>query len=298
MTQSPVRSRRTGELENAMSTDFEALYNNRALVPDHPRIFEGWYRDSSAFRTQAAQQGSAELDVPYGPSARQYIDLFLTDPDAPLALFIHGGYWRALSPKEHSHLARGLFERGVNVAMAGYDITPQVSIGQIVDQMRAACLHLWHRFGKRILVYGHSAGGHLTAAMMATDWSARDPKAPSDLVPSGYAISGLFDLSPLIHTSMNADFKLDEMSARASSPLFWPAPPAGRVCDSVVGADESSEFIRQAKTLPDAWGKAGVETRYEELPGNHFTVIAPLADPDSAMVERLYVLAQRTRVAV
>ena len=159
------------------------------------------------------EQGRAELDIRYGSTARQYIDLYKGEGDGPLAMFIHGGYWRALSPKEHSHFARGLTERGVNVAVAGYDLTPQVSIAQIIDQMRAAALFLWKRFGKRITVYGHSAGGHLTACMIATDWKALDPAAPSDLVAVGSAISGVFDLTRLVHTDMNADFKLDEKSA-------------------------------------------------------------------------------------
>lgn len=277
-----------------MTVDYEAEYNNRALVPDHPRIFEGWAREAAAFREAATQDGRAELDLRYGDSARQYIDLFPAEAGAPLALFIHGGYWRAMSPKEHSHLARGLYLRGVTVAVAGYDLSPQVTIAQIIEEMRAACLFLWKRFGQCITVYGHSVGGHLTACMMATDWRARAVTAPADLVPCGYAISGLFDLAPLIHTAMNADFRLDATSAHALSPLFWPPPAAGGVLDSVVGADESSEFIRQAQTLPAAWKKAGLETRYAALPGNHFTVIAPLADPASAMVERLAALCRRS----
>lgn len=275
-----------------MAIDYEAAYDNRALVPDHPRIFQAWAADAAAFRAAMQQQRRAELNVSYGPGARQYLDLFLSAPDDPVAVFIHGGYWRAMSPKENSHAARGLHARGVTVAIAGYDLAPQVSIAQIVDQMRAACLHLWRRFGKRLLVFGHSAGGHLAACLMATDWRAQDAQAPADLVPCAYSISGLFDLTPLIHTSMNADFRLDESGARAVSPLFWPPPQAG-VFDSVVGADESPEFIRQAQTLPEAWKKAGLETRYEALPGNHFTVTAPLTDPHSAMVERLSALCRR-----
>ena len=278
-----------------MSIDYSADYNNRAHVPDFPQIVAQWQKDGAAFTEAMTEQGRAELDIRYGPTARQYIDLYKGEGDGPLAMFIHGGYWRALSPKEHSHFARGLTECGVIVAVAGYDLTPQVSIAQIIDQMRAAALFLWKRFGKRITVYGHSAGGHLTACMIATDWKALDPSAPSDLVALGSAISGVFDLTKLVHTDMNAEFKLDDKSAHDGSPLFWPAPK-GRVMDVIVGANELPEFVRLSKVMTETWGKAGVETRYEAVPGkHHFNVVDGFTDPNSAMTERLHTLCQRTK---
>lgn len=278
-----------------MALDYSADYNNRAHVPEFPQIVAQWQTDGAAFTRDMIQQGRAELDIRYGSTARQYIDLYKGDADGPLAMFIHGGYWKALSPKEHSQFARGLTERGVNVAVAGYDLAPQVSIAQITEQMRAAVLFLWRRFGKRITVYGHSAGGHLTACMIGTDWKKLEPSAPSDLVAVGSAISGVFDLTKLVHTDMNVDFKLDEKSAHDGSPLFWPAPK-GRVMDVIVGANELPEFVRLSKVMTETWGKEGVETRYEAVPGtHHFNVVAPLTDPHSAMTERLHTLCLRTK---
>jgi arylformamidase len=125
--------------------------------------------------------------------------------------------------------------------------------------------------------------------MLATDWQQHG--APDDFVPAAMAISGLFDLAPMIATSMNVDFKLDAAEARRLSPLFWRAP-AERTLDAVVGGAESSEFLRQSRTIVDQWGSEGVATRYEAIAGaNHFTVIEPLADPDSALVKRLLTLA-------
>lgn len=278
-----------------MTIDNNAAYNNRAHVPAFPQFMAEWEKDGAAYRDAMAKQGRAELDVRYGSTNRQIVDLFHGEKDAPWAVFIHGGYWRALSPKEHSHLARGLTERGINVAMAGYDLSPQATLAEIIEQMRAATLFLWKRFGQRLMIYGHSAGGHLTACMMATDWTRLDASAPADLVPVGYAISGVFDLTPLVHTDMNADYKLDEASARASSPLFWPAPK-GKTLDVVVGAAELPEFVRQSKVMADTWGAEGVKTRYEAVPDkHHFNVIADLADPKSAMADRLVALCQMTK---
>jgi arylformamidase len=188
-------------------------------------------------------------------------------------------------------MAAGPNARGVSVAVVGYDLCPLVSIADIIDQMRVACLTLWRRRRQRILVYGHSAGGHLAACMTATDWKTLAPDAPADLVPAAYAISGVFDLTPLTQISINEDLRLSESEARRVSPLFWHVPP-GRSLDAIVGALESSEFLRQSKTVAEAWQQGMAHTRYEEIAGtNHFTVIDPLNQPDSGMTARVAALA-------
>jgi arylformamidase len=278
-----------------MSVDYEVEYNNRARVPEHAEIFARWERDAAAYRDRMKTEENAELGLAYGTSARQKVDLFFPDATGhtPLALFVHGGYWRSLDASTFSHVSAGLNSRGVAVAVAGYDLCPDVTIGQIINQIRTACLFLWRRFGQRLMVYGHSAGGHLAACMVATDWKKLDPKAPIDLVPAGYSISGLFDLTPLIKTAMNADLRLDDTEVARISPMYWPVT-RGRVFDAVVGGQESSEFLRQSHIITDNWRQRGIETRYEEVPGaNHFTVVDPLSDPNSAMTARCAELAAR-----
>ncbi len=277
--------------------DYEVEYNNRARVPEHPEIFARWARDAEDYRVEAMKERRAELGLSYGSTPRQFVDWFSPAKagKAPLALFIHGGYWRSLDPSLFSHLARGLNAHGVAVAVAGYNLCPQVSIADIIDEMRHACLFLWQRTGQCVMVYGHSAGGHLAGAMVATDWQALYPKAPADLVPAAYSISGVFDLTALVHTSMAQDLRLDDAAARNVSPLFWPAPK-GRVFDAVVGGLESSEFLRQSRVIADTWGKAGVATRYEAVAGtNHFTIVDALTDAQSAMTGRLAELAKKVR---
>jgi len=278
------------------AVDYELEYNLRARVPDHPRIFARWARDAELYRADMLERGRAELGLSYGDTPRQFIDLFLPEAGAkaPLAMYIHGGYWRAFDPGSSSHMAHGLNARGVAVAVMGYDLCPIVTIADIIEQTRRACIFLWQRFGRRILVYGHSAGGHLAAAMVATDWHTLYPKAPGDLVPAGYAISGLFDLTPLLGLDINQDLRLDAETARGVSPLFWPVPPA-RVLDAAVGDLETNEFKRQSQTVVQVWQQAGAKTRYAEFPGNHYTVIEALADPRSAMVTRVAELAQRIK---
>jgi arylformamidase len=274
--------------------DYEKEYDNRARVPEHPQILSAWARDAAAYREQALTRKRAELGLRFGETARQTIDLFFAQSnvvDAPLAVFVHGGWWRSLEPASFSHLAAGLNAHGVNVAVAGYDLCPRVTIAKIVDEIRQACLFLWTRFRRRLLVYGHSAGGHLAGAMLATNWVAWNGDVPAQLVPAGFSISGVFDLLPLINVSLNQDLRLDAEEARRLSPALWRAP-TGLVLDALVGALESSEFLRQSRLIADIWGGAGVSTRYEEVAGaNHFTVLAPLTDPTSPMVRRLASLA-------
>jgi arylformamidase len=265
-------------------------------VPEHTEIFARWIRDAELYRADTLKEGRAELGLAYGDTPRQYLDLFHAQAGAaaPLALFIHGGYWRSLDPSMFSHMARGLNARGITVAVAGYDLCPVVTIADIIEQMRRACLFLWQRLDRPIFVIGHSAGAHLAAALVGTDWPSLYPKAPADLAPAGYAISGLYDLTPLLSVSANQDLRLTAESARAVSPAFWPLPRA-RTLDSVVGALESSEFRHQSQLIVQTWQGAG-KMRYEEIAGtNHFTVIDPLTDPQSAMVARIAELALQVK---
>jgi arylformamidase len=286
-----------GPQEMAMADmDYEAEYNNRARVPEHEEIFARWAREAELYRADMLKAGRAELGLSYGDTPRQVMDLFHPErrDGAPLAVFIHGGWWRSLDYSMFSQMARGMNAHGIAVAVADYDLCPKISIPDIIEQMRRACVFLWQRLGRRIMVSGHSAGGHLAAAMVATDWPSLYPKAPADLAPAGYSISGVFDLAPLIGISVNQDLKLDAEAARKASPLFWPLAP-GRAFDAVVGALESSEFKRQSRLIVQGW-QGNAQTRYEEIAGmNHFTVIDPLADPHSAMTARVAALAQSVK---
>jgi arylformamidase len=284
------------ECRRVAAIDLEAEYNNRARVPEHPEIFARWAREAELYRADMLKADRAELGLSYGDTPRQTIDLFLpaAGESAPLAIFVHGGWWRSLDPSLFSRMARGLNTHGFAVAVAGYDLCPNVGIADIITQIRRACVFLWQRYSRRLFIYGHSAGGHLAAAMVATDWPLLYPKAPADLVSVGYAISGVFDLTPLTGISVNLDLKLSAEDAQRLSPLFWPLA-AGRLFDVAVGGLESSEFKRQSRALMEAW-QGLAQTRCEELAGmNHFTVIDPLADPQSAMVAHVVALAQRVK---
>ena len=153
--------------------DYEAEYNNRARVPEHPALIAGWAHDAKSWREHRANLFHT---ISYGPGARNTIDVFPSRDQGDIVVFIHGGYWQALDGSFFSHLAAGLNAHGVGVAIPSYDLCPQVSIDDIIAQMQMAVREL-ARLGRRLVVSGHSAGGHLAACLMATPGSGH-PQAP------------------------------------------------------------------------------------------------------------------------
>ncbi len=274
-----------------MSINYEAEYNNSARVKDAADITKRWAAASEALRASA----KADLDVPYGPDPRQHYDLYLP-PKAtghePIAVFIHGGYWQWRDRKDFSFTAAGALANGVAWAMPSYRLCPAVRIADIVRDMQAFLVHVGQRTGRRPVVTGHSAGGHLTAAMLATDWS-QFPGVPADLVRMGYAISGVFEIPPLVGTSIGTALGETADSAVAVSPRFGPIPQGARWLTAAVGADESDEFIRQSVDMAGHWSAAGIATEAVLIPAkNHFTVIDDLARPGSAMSLRIAAMAR------
>lgn len=272
--------------------DLEAEYVNFAEVQDYLRDIGLWARDAAAYREAAGAR--AHLDLAYGDKALQRLDVFTpaSGADGPVALFIHGGYWQAMDKSSFSHMARGANEYGLTIAVVGYTLCPAATLSEIIDEIRQAVAFIAKRFSKRVTVFGHSAGGHLTACMLATDWRAVDPSFDADTVPAGLPISGLFELEPLVSTSVNVKLRLDVAEARRLSPLLWPAP-VGKSVIAYVGGKESSEYRRQTRSLVARWRALGVEAIGVELSGaSHFTVIGPLADPASLMTQDLVQLAK------
>ena len=263
--------------------DLQAEYDNRARVPGHPAIIAGWQRDAAAWRDACPR---AELALAYGERGREKLDLFwphATGDAVSIAMFIHGGYWQALGREWVSHCARGLNARGVAVAVPSYDLCPAVPLATIVGQMQAAAAWLFQRHGRPVLAAGHSAGGHLAAMLLATDWPARG--LPAGMVSGALAISGVFELEPLRATSIGTGLALDAGEALALSPRWMPRPAGPIHC--VVGGAESGEFIRQSRDMAAAW--AG---DFATVPGaDHFTVLAPLSAPASELVTRAEGLA-------
>ena len=260
-------------------------YNNRALVPDSERWVEHWLQGSARARATMA----CHLDQRYGEASGETIDIFpARKGDGSCLMFIHGGYWRSRDKQDFSFLAPAWVGAGVSLAVVNYDLCPAVSVEEIVRQMLRASRWLWlhaEDYGmdeERLYVCGHSAGGHLTAMMMAAVWPAFDRRLPKDLFKGGLAVSGIYDLRPMLQVDwLNGDLRLDETAALKASPAFL--PPATRApVMTCVGGDESSEFKRQNALLRERW--KGTVAGDVAMPGkHHFSVLDGLATPSSAL---------------
>lgn len=262
----------------------DTQYNNRARIPEHPQIFERWREDSAEVRERHASR----LDLTYGDGPEETLDVFPAAAGraaAPVLVFIHGGWWRSLDKADHSFIAPAFAQAGAMVVVPNYALCPAVSIEAIAMQMVAALAWTFRNAAlhggdpKRIVVAGHSAGGHLAAMLMCCRWQQVGADLPKDLVTRALAISGVFDLEPIRQTPfLKADLRLTDASARHLSPARFPAP-AGQLI-ALAGADESEEFLRQNTLIRDAWGAAAVPV-CATLPGaNHLTVLHDLASPE------------------
>ena len=264
-------------------------YNPGPAVADSAARIEGWMARSAATRSSLA----CRLGVKYGPTRDEYLDVFPSGEGSPVHVFIHGGYWRRFTARDHSFVAPPLVAAGLAVVVVNYALCPTVTIDEIVRQVRAAIAWTRHHaadFGgdaDRITVSGHSAGGHLTAMALATDW-AGTYDLPTDTVKAGLPISGLFDLAPFPYSFLQPALQLDWGQVRRNSPIGL-VPESAMPMTAAVGGDESAEFRRQSRSFADAWPGG----RCVEIPGcNHFTVLEELERPESLLRRTLLDLAR------
>lgn len=265
----------------------DAQYNCRGLVPDFETHMTRW-TDLSA---EAYDRFAVRRDLAYGDRPAEKLDLFLPDGPGPhpLMIFIHGGYWRAMDKNVHAFPALGFVPAGIALASINYTLAPEADMDEIVRECRAAVAWCWRNAADlgidpgRIHVSGHSAGGHLTAMIMATDWPAFAAGLPADFVRTGCPISGLYDLEPISLTYLNDDVRLTEALIPHNSPVnLLPHGPTSMVI--CAGGLESPEFHRQQAVLVERWAPHIADIEQVDMPGrHHFDVVTALAEPESAL---------------
>ena len=263
----------------------DVQYNNRARIPEHAAIFERWAQASALAR----EKSLCHVDVAYGSGPAETLDVFTcAQPNAPVLVFIHGGWWRSLDKRDHSFVAPAFNQAGAMVVLPNYALCPAVTIETITLQMVQALAWVHRnaaRYGgdpRRIVVAGHSAGGHLAAMLLSCRWADVAQDLSAQLVHSALSISGLFDLAPIRRTPfLQTDLRLTPASAKRLSPAGF-APPKGRLY-ATVGAQESEEFLRQNLLIREAWGARAVPVCEAVQGTNHLNVLHALADPQARL---------------
>jgi arylformamidase len=255
-------------------------YNNSGKVANAAEYLARYPGESARARDELP----ARFDLRYGPASGETLDLFLPPGGgpAPVHVFVHGGYWRALGKADFSFVARGLQPAGVLVAVIDYALIPTVDMDELVRQVRASVAWL-HRNAaafrgdpERITVSGHSAGGHLAAMLMATDWS-HFGGLPPDVVKAACGISGLYDLEPIRLSYLNETLALTAEMARRNSPVHAvPAAACGPLL-LAVGELEGDEYHRQTESLAAAWRRRGLVAEVMDMAGHdHFSIVTEL----------------------
>ena len=267
-------------------------YNPRVQVPNFQEYLTRWAIEAERARAELRFRG----ELRYGTSAAETLDLFLptkADEPRPVLLFVHGGYWRSLDKRDFSWLARPFVRAGVAVSIVNYGLAPATPLREIVAQCQRAVAFLVGEAAalsvnpERIVVAGHSAGGHIVAMLVATDWPALDPRLGRHVLHGAIAVSGLFDLEPL----MPVPFLKVTLGA-AVSPGDQVSPVRLRPLDPVriqlfVGEQESSAFHTQAAILAAAWGPEATQGPLIIPARNHFSVCTAFSEPDGLLFGRI-----------
>jgi arylformamidase len=260
-------------------------YNNQLRVPGFADYVAGWQRESA--RVRAALPGAR--DVAFGPTPAEVLDIYLpakTSGAAPVQVFYHGGYWRAFTAADFAFVAERLVEAGAVAVIVNYALIPAVRMGELVRQCRAALAWVEaniSRYGgdpRRIHVSGHSAGGHLVAALAAM---APPPGEPDTrpLIQGGVALSGLYDLEPIRLCYLQETLQLTPAEVAALSPARN-LPDAARPLVLAYGTKESEEYARHATSYGRALGERGITCTVRPLAGhNHMTICTALGDAKS-----------------
>ena len=263
-----------------MTQDLDVEYLPSLSIPDAGKIFESWRTRAAATRAKLA----FEADIRYGSHPREVMDFYPAENARGCLVFIHGGYWFSFSKFETSWVAKGFVGQGLSVALINYPLCPVVTIGQIRTSCIKAFAHLYKNVlsvveRKAVVVSGHSAGAYLAAAHLVEDWAPHG--LPADPIAGIVSLSGVFDVAPLIKTSLNTGLRLDEAQARALN-LVAMQPRGVAKLVLAVGEQESAEFHRQSTDLSKSW--AGLAPQLINVAGtNHFTIVDDLAAPGGVL---------------
>ncbi len=267
----------------ATETDINKEYNAVLSVDDLAA-----YIEQDIVRSQETRRELPHfIGVQYGNTSEQTLDIFPShDENSPVIMFIHGGYWRSLTSQDFSFVARGLVNSGFTVVLTNYNHCPKVTIPQITVQNRTALHWVYQHCSdysgnpQKIFVAGHSAGAQ-QAAMLMLECNDGTNSLSNNVIKGCIGISGIYDLTPLMHSWLQPDLRLDKGTIADQSPLLQQNVKCAPAL-LLVGQDESTEFKRQSKDYADQLISEGNAAQFAEIASrNHFSVIQDLYDSNS-----------------
>lgn len=259
----------------------DGQYDNRNKVPGFD--FATFLAEYEARSQAARSRHDCVLDLAYGSHPGERLDIFRSaEPDAPVHVFFHGGYWRLLDKRDFSYVADGIVPHGVTLVVVNYALIPTVSMGELLAQCQralgwvAANIGAYGGRAERMSVSGHSAGAHIASMLLAT--------TGTPALTNVCAISGIFDLEPIRHCFLNDVLQLSADDVGRYSPRRLPRLQWAPLT-VVVGEREGDEYLRQSSEIQSAWSGDGDQPQLHVLPGvDHFSARAQLGDPASRMV--------------
>ena len=273
---------------NMPREEIELEFNPRATAKNVEERTAAYTDASAATRARL----ECVLDVRYGPGEKETLDIFpAVDSDAPVHLFIHGGYWRAMDKNNYSFIADAFHPAGAVTVLVNYDLCPTVTLDTIVAQTMRSIAWTFRNIAEyggdpnRLYVSGNSAGGHLTAMALAHDWEAEG--LPGDIIKGAIPVTGVFDCEPVPDITVNELVRLDRETARRLSPLRNPPRRALPVLVAVGGA-EPRLWIGMSKDYAALCREHGLECEYMELPGHdHFDIARAVGDAESPLARAM-----------
>ena len=282
--------------KNFDKESLDLQYNNRAAVGDFKAFVDRWTQESIDFTLQAR----CHLNVRYGSHPREVMDIYLPDEHEGLArvmIFYHGGYWQGMSKSVFSFIAKSFTEQGFVAVLPNYPLAPEVSMMQIIKSCRKAIAWLSYnadRYGgnPRLLhLAGHSAGGHLIAMMLATEWNDYGADVEKNIY-SACSLSGLFELEPIRLTYLNEKLGMSKEDIGTLSPIYLkPTSPIPFL--AAVGGLESVEYHDQSTEFAESWRKHGAKTDAMIVPNvNHFSILDEFCSQDSVLRKKLINMVQ------
>lgn len=269
------------------AAELELLYSHRHRIAGYDGYLERWPRESA----EARERLEVVADVAYGRHAAERYDVFPAGSGAPVQVFFHGGYWHSQDKHGFEFMAPTWVSRGMAFVSANYPLCPDATLPQLLDACRRCVAHVrdhvesWGGDPERLYVSGHSAGGHIVACLLSTEWQSMRAGMPEDVVRGGVAMSGVYDLEPMLHLEVNDTLRVDAAVVRDCSPLRTVPRTAGPLV-LAVGSGEGEEFARQQADYAAAWRDAGLPCRAMVLDGeNHFSIVDRFGEEGTELFE-------------